>query len=141
MTDICVRTSLAGVPVNGLAADPEITIQRADTGAAVVTDDAMTDTGTEGLYTYNFTPVAGLEYCFIVDADPSATGQVDVRFFEGAFDNELNDIWNDRGLNPSVPKTITEVTLGEDYDEAVAAPTAIAQDVTKAGLVTTIDRT
>lgn len=140
MTDIAVRLTSSSVPVNGLTDDPEITIQRLDTGAAVVTDDAMTDSGVEGLYTYNFTPVAGLNYSFIIDADPSVTGQVDKRFHDGSFDNEDNDLWNDHGLNPSVNKTITENTPDTDYDEAVAAPTSIDKSVTVAGSVTTINR-
>lgn len=139
MTDIVVTTSLNGTPVNGLATAPNITIWTV-AGAVAQASAAMTDSGVGGKYTYNFTPTAGVHYMFEVDADPLAAGQVDVRYFEGTFDNEQNDIWNDRGLNPTVVKTITEVTLGADYDEAVAAPTAIAKDVTKVGAVTTIDR-
>lgn len=140
MTDIAVTATAAGVPTNGLGDDPEIRIRRLDTGALVVTDDAMTDAGGDGLYTYNFTPVAGLEYSFLIDTDPSDTGQTDVRYFDGAFDNELNDLWNDHGLNPATVKTITENTAGSDYDEAVAAATSIDKTVVKVGAVTTIDR-
>ena len=140
MTDIAVRLTSSGAPVNGLTDDPEITIQRTDTGAAVVSGSAMTDRTTGGLYTFNFTPVAGLNYSFIIDADPNVTGQVDTRYHEGAFDNEINDLWNDHGLNPSVNKTITENTPDTDYDESVAAPTSIDKSVTVAGAVTTIDR-
>lgn len=141
MTDIVIQTKLSGVAVNGLTDPPEITILRLDTDAVIVNAAAMTDQGTGGLYKFlNFVPVAGINYSFSVDADPNVTGQVDDRNYFGGFDNEQNDIWNDRGLNPSVVKTITENTVGEDYDEAVAAPTAIAKDVTKVGAVTTIDR-
>ena len=147
MTDIVVRTTLNGAPVNGLTDDPEITIQRVDTGAAVVTDDAMTDTGVEGAYTYSFQGVAGLRYSFIVDADPSATGQVDERYYDGAFDNELNDVWRDQGLDPANAKTVDDnnVPGNADIDEDVAAvggdsPT-IHKDVITAGDVTTITRT
>lgn len=146
MTDICVRTTLNDLPVNGLTDDPEITIQRADTGAAVVTDSAMTDSGIEGLYTFNFTPVAGLHYCFIIDADPNASGQVDRRFFDGSFDNEQNDVWRDRGLDPGSPKTVDDnaSTDDEDIDEDVAAAggdPSIHKDVLTVGTVTTITRT
>ena len=141
MTEIVVDVTLSEAPVNGLAVDPEISIIRVDTGALVVTDDAMTDTTVLGKYSYSFTPVAGLDYSFQIDADPSATGQVDLRYFNGAFNNELNDMWNDHSLNPSVPKTITENTEGSDYDEDVASPTAIHKDVVKVAGVTTIDRT
>lgn len=140
MTDIVIQTKSGGVAVNGLADPPEITILRLDTDAVIVNAAAMSDQAAGGLYKFAFTPVAGLQYSFSVDADPNTTDQVDDRNYFGAVDNERNDIWNDRGLNPSVVKTITEVTLGEDYDEAVAAPTAIAKDVTKVGAVTTIDR-
>ena len=146
MTDICVRTTLNGLPVNALADPPEITIQRVDTGAAVVTDSAMTDSGVEGLYTFQFTPVAGLGYCFIVDADPNVTSQVDRRFLDGSFDNEQNDVWRDRGLDPGSPKTVDDnaSTDDEDIDEDVAAgggDPLIHKDVLTAGTVTTITRT
>ena len=141
MTDIAVTLTLAGALQNGLTDDPEITITRLDTDADVVSGAAMSDTGANGKYKFAFTPVAGLSYGFLIDADPSATGQVDVRYHDGAFDNELNDLWNDHGLNPSVNKTITENTPDTDYDESVASPTSIDKSVTVAGSVTTIDRT
>lgn len=140
MTTVSVRVTASGVPVNGLTDDPEITINRSDTGAAVVTSAAMTDQGTGGLYTFDFTPVAGLTYSALIDADPNVTGQVDERFYDAPIDNEINDLWNDHGLNPSVNKTITENTPDTDYDEAVASPTSIDKSVTVAGGVTTINR-
>lgn len=144
MTDIVIQTKLNGVAVNGLAADPDITIVRLDNDAVVVTADDMSDQGVGGLYRYSFTAgVVGIKYSFSVDADPGATGQVDDRYYFGAFDNEIRDLWNDHGLNPINSKTITEVTEGEDYDEAVtdAGGPNIAKDVTKVGAVTTLDRT
>lgn len=140
MTDIAVTLTNAGALVNGLTDDPEITITRLDTDVDVVSGAAMSDTGANGKYKFAFTPVAGVAYSFLIDADPSATGQVDVRYHDGGFDNELNDLWNDHGLNPSVNKTITEVVADVDYDEAVAAPVAVNKDVTVAGNVTTINR-
>lgn len=144
MTDIVVQVTLNGVPVNGLTDDPEITIRRLDNDAAVVVSAAMSDQGGNGLYKFAYTAgVVGINYSFAIDADPNATGQVDVRTYGGSFDNEIRDLWNDHGLNPLSNKTITEVTEGEDYDEAVtdAGGPNIAKDVTKAGAVTTLDRT
>jgi len=131
-----------GTPVNGLTDDPEITIRRTDTGAVAAGPSAMTDQGADGLYTFSFTPVAGLEYSFLIDADPLATNQVRrfERYYDGGFDNELNDLWNDHGLNPAIDKTITENTPGSDYDEQVLAPTSIDKAVTRVASVTTINR-
>ena len=143
MTTIRVTITNNNVPTNALGDDPEINIRRLDTGALVVTGSAMIDAGGDGLYTFDFTPVAGLDYSFLIDADPNVSSQVTVaeRYYDGAFDNERTDIWNDRGLNPVVPKTILEVVADEDYDEDVASSTSIHKDVTKVGVVTTIDRT
>lgn len=86
MSEISVNLLASNVPVNGLVAAPEITIQRLDTGAEVQADQAMTDQGTRGLYTFTFAAVNGLRYSFLIDADPLASGQVDVRYWRGAFD-------------------------------------------------------
>ena len=145
MTDIAFTATLAGAPVNGLTDDPEIRIRRLDTGALVVTDDAMTDVGADGLHTYSFAPVAGLRYSFLIDADPNGSGQTDVRYFDGAFTNEINDLWRDNGLDPSDPKTVDDNGVADDadIDEDVAAGSgpAIHKDVITAGTVTTITRT
>ena len=143
MTDIAVHVTNNGAPVNALADPPEITIQRVDTGAEVVADSAMTDRTTRGLYTFSFTNVAGLRYSFLIDADPNATGQVDKRFFSGAFDNELNDVWRDQGLDPSNAKTVDDNNVPDDadIDEDVAGGTTIHKDVLTVGSVTTITRT
>ena len=53
-------------------------------------------------------------------------------------DFKLAEMHQDMGLDRNNAKTITEVTEGADYDEAVDT---IAKDVTKVGAVTTIDRT
>ena len=89
MSEISVNLLASNVPVNGLADDPEITIQRLDTGAEVVADSAMTDQTTRGLYTFSFASVNGLRYAFLIDADPNASGQVDVRYWRGAFDLDI----------------------------------------------------
>ena len=86
MSEISVNLLASNVPVNGLATVPTITIQRLDTGAEVVADSAMTDQATRGLYTFSFASVNGLRYGFLIDADPIAAGQVDVRYWRGAFD-------------------------------------------------------
>ncbi len=140
MTDITVTLTLNGQLVNGVTDTPVIDIRRVDTGAFVVTNDPMVDTGSNGLYTYNFVPTAGLNYHFLIDADLNQTNQVDVRYHDGSFDNEQNDMWNDQGLNPSVNRTITENAEGVDYDSAVASPTPVNKSITTTGQVTTVNR-
>lgn len=143
MTDIVAQMKSGGVAVNSLANVPEITIVRIDTDAVVVNAAAMTDQGVGGLYKFSFTSgLQGIKYSFSIDADPTSTGQVDDAFYSGAFDNEIRDIWNDRGLNPSADKTITENVEGSDYDEAVtdAEGPDIAKNVNKTGATTTLDR-
>lgn len=146
MTQIVIQTKLNGVAVNGLTDDPEITILRLDTDAAVVSGAAMTDQGAGGLYRFSFTPVRGLEYSFSVDADPNVTGQVDDRNYFGAIDNERNDMWRDRGLDPAQAKTVDDNGVADDadIDEDVAASgssPAIHKDVLTVGNVTTITGT
>lgn len=89
MSEISVNLLSSNSPVNGLATVPTITIQRLDTGAEVVADGAMTDQATRGLYTFTFAAVNGLRYSFLIDADPIAAGQVDVRYWRGAFDLDI----------------------------------------------------
>lgn len=143
MTDITLTATLNAAPVNGLTDDPEISIIRLDTDTVVVTDDAMTDTGALGKYRYSFTPVAGVRYAALIDADPQATGQTDVRYHEASFDNELNDVWRDQGLDPANAKTVDDNGVADDadIDEDVAGGTTIHKDVITAGNVTTITRT
>ena len=146
MTQIVLQVKNGGVAVNGLVDDPEITIIRLDTDAVVVNAAAMTDQGAGGLYRFSFTPVAGLEYSFAIDADPNATDQVDERNAFGAIDNEQNDIWRDRGLDPAQAKTVDDnnVPGNADIDEDVLASGSsplIHKDVLTAGDVTTITRT
>ena len=87
--EISVNLLASNAPVNGLATVPTITIQRLDTGAEVVVDAAMTDQGMRGLYTRTFAAVNGLRYAFLIDADPIAAGQVDVRYWRGQFDLDI----------------------------------------------------
>ena len=146
MTDIVIQTKLNGVAVNGLADPPEITVLRLDTDAVVVNAAAMSDQGAGGLYKFDFTlAVAGIKYSFSVDADPNVTGQVDDRYYFGAFDSEINDMWRDHGLDPANAKTVDDnnVPGDADIDEDVAAGSGpvIHKDVITAGDVTTITRT
>lgn len=121
---------------------PTIRIRRTDTQALVVTDDVMTEVG-DGLFFYDFTNDEDLDYSIRADGDPSATGQVltGSRYQTGSLGIDLQTVetWRHRGLDPDVPKLITEVAVGTDIDEDVGA--GIHLDVTKAGNVTTIDRT
>lgn len=138
-----VQITLNGLPVNGVTDDPEISIVRLSDDVEVVSDTAMLDTGARGLYKFNYSAGApGERFAYAVDADPNATGQVDVRTLAGVMDNEIRDLWNDHGLNPASDKTIAEVTEGASYDEAVtdADGPNIAKDVDKAGATTTLDR-
>ena len=141
---ICATVTNNNVPVNGLADDPEITIRRADTQAIVAGPSGMTDQTSGGNYTFLFTPsVADLAYVFEIDADPLASGQVTAneRYFGGCFDDKVDEIWRDRGLDPVNNKTITENTPDTDYTELESGDGAtITKSVVKAGAVTTIDR-
>ena len=87
MSVISVTLLASNVPVNGLAQVPTITIQRED-GTEDVADSAMTDRGTRGKYTFNFSDVLDRRYSFLIDADPTDSGQVDVRYHTGAFDGD-----------------------------------------------------
>jgi hypothetical protein len=143
--EICVRVTNNSAPVNGLADDPEITIVRTDTQAIVAGLAAMVDQGLGGIYTFTYTPTTpDLKYAFNIDADPNVTGQVTAfeRFYGGCFDDQLDEVWRDRGLDPAINKTITENTVGEDYTEAELGDGApITKSVVKAAGVTTINRT
>ena len=63
------------VPLESPSNLPTIRIRRLDTGALVVTDDAMTEIG-DGCYVYVFTESNLLEYSIRVDGDPTAADQV-----------------------------------------------------------------
>ncbi len=65
---------------------PTIRIRRADTQALVVTDQDTTEQG-EGMFTFEFAPVVGIEYVVEIDGDPQVTGQAvkGGRFATGSF--------------------------------------------------------
>lgn len=132
-------------PVNGLADAPEITVLRGDTAAVVLGPVAMTDLGAGGWYRTLFTPsVPGLDYCAEVDADPLASGQVPAaqRYFGVAFDDELDELYRDSGLDTAAPKDVTENTAETDYTETVPLGGApITKALVKTGAVTNIQRT
>lgn len=90
--DIVAHIFAAGVPQNGLAQAPQVQIRRTDTGAIVQAFVAMTDQGADGLYTFAFSPAVVLAYAFIVDADPTVTGQVPAgdRYYTGSFTGEID---------------------------------------------------
>lgn len=135
----------ASGPVNGLPVDPEITVRRGDTGAIVAGPANMTDLGGGGFYRFVFTPtVAGLDYAADIDADPTVTGQVPngKRYYAAAFDDQRDELWRDRGLDPNNVKDTTENTPKTDYTEAVPAGGApISKRSVKVGAVTTTTRT
>lgn len=142
---VTVQVFNASGPVNGLADDPEITVRRGDTGAVVAGPSNMTDLGGGGFYRFVFTPsIAGLDYAADIDADPNVTGQVPDgnRYYASAFDDELDEVWRDRGLDPGNDKSVTENTAETDYTELEAgAGATIQKDLVKVGAVTTITRT
>jgi hypothetical protein len=128
-----------GVPLVGPANVPTIRIRRSDTGALVVTDAAMTEVG-DGNFQFRYTPaVEGIEYVARADGDPTAVTQVPpgIRYQSGCGDNFAAEVWQNEGLDPANPKTITEVIVGADYDENVDQ---IQKDVIKAAGVTTLTR-
>lgn len=135
----------ASGPVNGLADDPEITVRRGDTGAIVAGPANMTDLGGGGFYRFVFVPaIAALDYAADIDADPLVTGQVPngKRYYAAAFDDQRDELWRDRGLDPNNVKLTTENTPKTDYNEDVATGGApIAKRSVKVGAVTTTTRT
>lgn len=74
MATIVACWTVAGVPLEAPAAAMTIRIRRADTGALVVTDSAMTELG-DGCFAFDFSPVDGLDYSIRADGDPAAAGQ------------------------------------------------------------------
>ena len=115
MAELIVRVMNGTTPAPGLADDPEITIRRTDTGAAVVSGSAMTDLG-DGLYRFSFTPSGVLNYGWVVDADPNVTGQVpsQSRHYDGVLSCEgvqLAELWKLLGLDPTDIVTITPTSI------------------------------
>lgn len=135
----------AAGPVNGLADDPEITIRRIDTGAIVIAAAAMTDLGGGGGYRAIFSPtIAGLAYFADIDADPNVTAQVPPgnRYYASGFDDELDELYRMRGLDPANPATATENVPKLDYTERVPLGGApITLQSVKVGAITTRTRT
>lgn len=114
--------SAPGVPLEAPTDLPTIRIRRMDTDALVVTDDAMDEVG-DGIYKYVFTPpVEGIEYSARSDGDPNVTGQVPARarYRYGSLDDFGKEVWQNEGLDPANPKTVT-VNSATSMDEAVDA--------------------
>ena len=139
MVDIVVTASVNGVPTNGLADDPEIQIIRSDTGAIVQAFAAMTDLAVNGGYTFPFAPTVTLDYAFLVDADPNATGQVEARerYFDGAFPGNIDTLADQGDLAPlanldvavSTRNAVAPLPAATDQAEHDATQAAIAAQV------------
>ena len=131
--------SAAGVPLVSPANTPTIRIRRLDTDALVVTDLAMTEIG-DGMFKYIYsTPVEGVRFAARGDGDPTAASQVPAagRFVTVSADNFAGEVWQNEGLDPANPKTVTrnsDTDLDEDVDQ-------IHKDSITAGIVSTQTRT
>lgn len=142
--DVQTLVTVNGVPTNGLADDPTVTIVRTDTAAIVAGPVDMIDLAVGGLYHFVFTPtVPNLGYQFSIDKDPNATGQVrpGERYAWGGFDDELDELYRVRGLD-GPNKTVDENTPDADYDEnEIGNGAPITLSHIKVGAVTTVTRT
>jgi hypothetical protein len=127
------------VPVTSPTNVPTITVRRLDTGAAVETNQNMTEVG-DGLYTFDLTTVSTLEYGYVVDADPLAASQVTAaeRFQYGAVsgiqdervETDIPAILVDTGTTiPGLLSTIDSTVDAILVDTAATIP----------GLLSTID--
>ncbi len=76
------------VPLTAPSQAPTVRIRRADTGALVVTDAAMTNIG-DGLFAYDHTVTISAPHTWRADGDPTAAGQVTAqeRYVAGSFSN------------------------------------------------------
>lgn len=73
---ILVASFISGLdaPLDAPATPPTIRVRRIDTGALVVNDAAMTNTG-DGQHSFDLTTLPNLEYSWRADGDPAAAGQ------------------------------------------------------------------
>lgn len=129
-----------GVPAEALADKPEITVRRADTGAAIVTDVASVEIGS-GWYGYDFTLYdETLDYVALWDADPNDLGQVSAfdRYYSAATEGPVVTA-NRKLLNNRLelqPGSINNWELWDDDDVTVIR----TFDVTdKTGAAITVD--
>jgi len=112
--------SAVDTPLTAPGDIPTIRIRRLDTDALVVTDSAMDEVG-EGNYKFIYTtPVEGVRFAAVADGDPNVAGQVVTgsRYQSGSGDNFAGEVWQNEGLDPNNPKTIT-VNSPTDMDEDV----------------------
>lgn len=112
--------SSPGVPLTAPGNIPTIRIRRLDTDALVVTDAAMDEVG-DGMFKFRYTtPVEGVQFSARGDGDPTAVGQVPSagRYQSGSGDNFAAEVWQNEGLDPNNPKTVT-VNSATDMDEDV----------------------
>lgn len=135
------------VPQTAPVDSPEITIYRLDTDAAVVSGAAMTHVG-QGLWRYDFTPSTTLEYGYVIDADPNATGQVTPgeRYFYGGLSgtdiehlDQLDDTITSRASQASVDVIdgIVDAIL-VDTDTTIPALIAALNDIDIADVQTAL---
>lgn len=101
--------SAIDIPLTAPGATPTIRIRRTDTQALVVTDLAMTEQG-DGNFSFDFTPVDGLEYAVRADGDPTAIGQTvpGGRFAYGAFSGTT-----EARLETDIPAILTAANVAQ----------------------------
>lgn len=119
-------------------------VYNGETGASIaLTSNACAEIGTTGIYRFNnsnFTTPITTRTILVWQMTDTSTGFTDEGFVVAGDETsgQTFEIWQDLGLDVSQPKTITEITEGQDYDEDVDS---IHKDVVKVGAVTTITRT
>lgn len=99
----------SGDPVSALANAPTIQIRRTDTGAIVQAFTAMTFVG-DGTYRYDYTiPSTTESYSFVVDGDPTASGQVpDSQVTKSGSFSGLIDA-NETAINTNLDAQVSDV--------------------------------
>lgn len=127
------------VPLTSPGATPKIQIRRLDTQATVLTWTVMTEVG-EGVFVYNYPEDPALEYGFVCDGDPNATGQTTLqeRYVSGSFSgirearfdtvldlleatseiDQTTDPWTEKWIRQSDLTTLATFQL---YDQDLAA--------------------
>lgn len=76
MAQIYARILNGNAPLTSPGTLPTITIFRSSDDTAVVSASSMVEVG-QGLYRFEFASVDGLEYGYVIDADPAGAGQVE----------------------------------------------------------------
>ena len=138
MTDISVNVTNKAAPINGLANAPQITIRRNDTGAVAAGPSAMTDRTADGLYTFNFTPISGIDYSFLIDADPTATKQVtkQERYYNGIVFDQSQRVRDAMKLAPTAG--VPAAGSVDEHLDDILADTAAMQPTIATNLDATV---